>query len=42
MYVREPSASEWLRGESPVTQFGRMGERLGIKIVAASSAQAKG
>ena len=42
MYVREPSASERLRGESPVTQFGRMGERLGIGIVAARSSQAKG
>jgi hypothetical protein len=31
-----------LRGEVPVTQFGRMCERLGIRIIAANSPQAKG
>src|ERR1700722_18787211 len=31
-----------LRGEVPVTQFGRMCERLEIRIIAASSPQAKG
>jgi hypothetical protein len=42
VYVREPNAGERLRGEVPVTQFGRMCQRLGIGIVAASSPQAKG
>lgn len=42
VYVREPNAQERLRGEVPVTQFGRMCERLGIRIIAASSPQAKG
>ena len=42
VYVREPSEKELLRGEVPVTQFGRMCERLGIRIIAASSPQAKG
>jgi hypothetical protein len=30
-----------LSGQEPVTQFGRMCERLGIGIIAASSPQAK-
>jgi hypothetical protein len=30
------------RGEVPVTRFGWMCERLGIKIIAANSPQAKG
>ena len=42
VYVREPSEKELLRGEVPVTQFGRMCERLGIRIIAARSPQAKG
>ena len=42
VYVREPSAQERVRGEEPGTQFGRMGQRLGIEIIAASSPQAKG
>ena len=42
VYVREASAQERLRGEAPVTQFGRMCARLGIRILAASSPQAKG
>ena len=42
VYVREPSAGERMRGEVPVTQFGRMCEALGIEIWAASSPQAKG
>ena len=41
VYVREPSAQEQMRGEEPVTQFGRMCQRLGIEIIAASSPQAK-
>jgi transposase len=42
VYVREPNAGERLRGEVPVTQFGRMCQRLGIQIIAAGSPQAKG
>ena len=42
VYVREPNAQEKLRGEEPVTQFGRMCWELGIEIIAASSPQAKG
>jgi hypothetical protein len=42
VYVREPNAGERMRGEVPVTQFGRMCQELGIEIWAASSPQAKG
>jgi helix-turn-helix protein len=42
VYVREPNAGERWRGEVPVTQLGRMCQRLGIQIIAASSPQAKG
>jgi transposase len=42
VYVREPNAGERQRGEEPVTQFGRMCQRLGIQIIAARSPQAKG
>jgi transposase InsO family protein len=42
VYVREPSAQERLRGEEPLTQFGRMCGELGIEIIAAGSPQAKG
>src|SRR5271166_3513227 len=42
VYVREPNAGEKMRGEVPVTQFGRMCQALGIEIWAASSPQAKG
>jgi transposase len=42
VYKREPTEKELLRGEIPVTQFGRMCEGLGIRIIAAGSAQAKG
>jgi transposase len=42
VYVRPPNAQERLRGEVAVTQFGRMCARLGIRIIAASSPQAKG
>jgi transposase len=42
VYVREPNEEERRRGEVPVTQFGRMCQRLGIKILAANSPQAKG
>jgi len=42
VYVREPTAKELVTGEAPLTQFGRMCARLGIRIIAASSPQAKG
>jgi hypothetical protein len=42
VYVREPSAKEQLQGVVPVTQFGQMCQRLGIRIIAANSPQAKG
>ena len=35
-------AQERMRGEEPMTQFGRMCAKLGIGIIAASSPQAKG
>ena len=41
VYVRAATAKEILHGKSSLTQFGRMCERLGIKIIAASSPQAK-
>lgn len=42
VYLREPTPQEQLRGVVPVTQFGRMCQSLGIRIIGASSAQAKG
>lgn len=42
VYVREPTVKEYLHGRSATTQFGRMCERLGIKIIAAGSPEAKG
>jgi hypothetical protein len=42
VYVREPTAKELLHGNPGLTQFGRMCERLGIKIIAAGSPEAKG
>src|ERR1700688_2572063 len=42
VYKRAPTHREQLRGEEPVTQFGRMCEKLGIEIIAAGSPQAKG
>jgi transposase len=42
VYVKEPTAQQELRGEAPLTQFGRMCAKLGIRIIAASSPQAKG
>ncbi|HXW56384.1 MAG TPA: ISNCY family transposase [Candidatus Cybelea sp.] len=42
LYKRPANAKERLRGEEPVTQFGRMCEKLGIEIIAANSPQAKG
>lgn len=42
LYKRAPTQREQLRGEEPVTQFGRMCEKLGMEIIAAGSPQAKG
>src|SRR4051794_29151040 len=42
VYVKEPTPKQELRGEVPVTQFGRMCAKLGIRIIAANSPQAKG
>ena len=42
VYRRKATASEQLRGEVPITQFGRMCQKLGIEIMADSSPQAKG
>ena len=42
VYVREPNAEEQATGAVPLTQFGRMCASLGIRIIAASSPQAKG
>lgn len=42
LYKRAPTPAEQMRGDTPQTQFGRMCEKLGITIIAASSPQAKG
>src|SRR5437016_155448 len=42
VYKRKATPAEQLRGEVPVTQFGRMCQKLGIRIIAANSPQAKG
>jgi hypothetical protein len=42
LYKRPANTQERLRGQEPVTQFGRMCAQLGIEIIAASSPQAKG
>jgi len=42
VYLRQATPAEQLRGEVPVTQFGRMCQKLTIRIIAASSPQAKG
>jgi len=42
VYVREATAKEELDGKEPVTQFGRMCSKLGIRIIPANSPQAKG
>lgn len=42
VYVREATEAEKLAGEAPLTQFGRMCQQLGIRIIAANSPQAKG
>jgi transposase len=42
VYVRVPNAEERVTGAEPLTQFGRMCATLGIRIIPASSPQAKG
>jgi transposase len=42
VYVRRPNQEERETGAEPLTQFGRMCAMLGIKIIPASSPQAKG
>jgi hypothetical protein len=42
LYVRKATEDERLAGIMPLTQFGRMCARLGIRIIPASSPQAKG
>lgn len=42
VYKRKATAAEQLRGQAPRTQFGRMCQKLGIRIIAASTPQAKG
>ena len=41
VYQRAATSAEQLRGKVPITQFGRMCQKLGIEIIAASSPQAK-
>lgn len=42
LYQRCATPAERLRGEEPITQFGRMCAKLGIEVIAAGSPQAKG
>ncbi len=42
VYKRRPTSRETMAGIEPETQFGRMCAKLGIRIIAASSPQAKG
>ena len=42
VYVRTPNEHERRQGKVPVTQFGHMCQKLGVRIIAASSPQAKG
>lgn len=42
VYKRKPTAREEIEGVEPETQFGRMCAKLGVRIIAASSPQAKG
>src|SRR5713226_9657977 len=42
VYIRKATPAEQLRGKIPITQFGGMCQKLGIRIIAASSPQAKG
>jgi transposase len=42
VYQRAPTNNELARGETPLTQFGRMCTKLGITLIGAASPQAKG
>ncbi len=42
VYLRAPTTNERACGEPPLTQFGRMCAKLGIRIIGAASPQAKG
>jgi len=42
VYKVASTPQQELRGETPLTEFGRMCARLGIRIIGASSPQAKG
>ncbi len=42
LYKRPATVKEQLRGEEPITQFGRMCQKLEIEMIAANSPQAKG
>lgn len=42
VYLRAPTTNELARGEAPLTQFGRMCQKLGITLIGAASPQAKG
>lgn len=42
VYKVAPTPAQQLRGEEPLTQFGKMCARLGIRIIGAHSPQAKG
>ena len=42
LYKRPANAGERMRGEEPITQFGRMCAKLDIEVIAANSPQAKG
>src|SRR3974377_293285 len=42
LYKRRATPGERLRGEEPITQFGRMCAKLGIEIIPANSTQPKG
>jgi hypothetical protein len=42
VYQRAPTNNELARGDIPLTQFGRMCTKLGIRLIGAASPQAKG
>jgi len=42
VYQRAPTTNELARGETPLTQFGRMCAKLDITLIGAASPQAKG
>jgi hypothetical protein len=42
VYLREPTEAERAAGTAPRTQFGRMCEKLGVRIIGANSPEAKG